>query len=178
MPDGLGTNPGATYWPLPGTAKLDWGLSQLNLNDSFTASILYDLPFGKGKHFGNRLERPDQCRLGKLAGGRNRKSDFRVPLVVVDSADESGTCFSPITATPIRVPTRSATHMWLVRSLRTNTRCQYLPPQTDPVTNLPGIAPPADPHAIRLVQRLCFCSGTHPESSAQRPARRSTVRVS
>ena len=30
MPDGLGTNPGALYYPLPGTAKLDWGLSQLN----------------------------------------------------------------------------------------------------------------------------------------------------
>ena len=51
MSDGLGTNPGAT-WPLPGTQRLDWGLSQLNLNDSFTASILYDLPFGKGKQFG------------------------------------------------------------------------------------------------------------------------------
>ena len=32
-----------------GYQKLDWGLSQLNLNDSFTASVLYDLPFGKGK---------------------------------------------------------------------------------------------------------------------------------
>jgi len=29
LPDGLGTNPGALYWPLPGTSKLDWGLSQL-----------------------------------------------------------------------------------------------------------------------------------------------------
>jgi len=47
LPDGLGTNPGALYWPLPGTKRLDWGLSQLNLNNSFTASILYDLPFGK-----------------------------------------------------------------------------------------------------------------------------------
>ncbi|HXY03102.1 MAG TPA: carboxypeptidase-like regulatory domain-containing protein, partial [Terriglobales bacterium] len=40
MPDGLGSNPGALYYPLPGTQKLDWGLSQLNLNDVFTASIL------------------------------------------------------------------------------------------------------------------------------------------
>ena len=49
MPDGLGTNVGAIYWPLPGTSKLDWGLSQLNLNNSFTASVLYDLPFGRGR---------------------------------------------------------------------------------------------------------------------------------
>jgi len=49
LTDGLGTNPGALYYPLPGTARLDWGLSQLNLNSSFTASVIYDLPFGKGK---------------------------------------------------------------------------------------------------------------------------------
>ena len=53
LTDGLGTNPGALYYPLPGTAKLDWGLSQLNLNNSFTASVLYDLPFGKGKKYGS-----------------------------------------------------------------------------------------------------------------------------
>src|SRR5439155_18443362 len=29
--DGLGTPPGATFWPLPGTQRADWGLSQLNL---------------------------------------------------------------------------------------------------------------------------------------------------
>src|SRR5580692_10801239 len=53
MPDGLGSNPGALYWPLPGAQGLDWGLSQLNLNDVFTASVLYNLPFGKGKYFGS-----------------------------------------------------------------------------------------------------------------------------
>jgi hypothetical protein len=49
---------------LPGTAKLDWGLSQLNLNDSFTASILYDLPFGKGKKFGGRWSSATNTILG------------------------------------------------------------------------------------------------------------------
>ena len=44
--------PGATFWPLPGTQRTDWGLSQLNLNDQFTASVLYELPFGKGKTYG------------------------------------------------------------------------------------------------------------------------------
>ncbi len=58
MPDGLGTNPGALYYPLPGTKKLDWGLSELNLNNSFTASVLYDLPFGKGKHWGGGWSDP------------------------------------------------------------------------------------------------------------------------
>ena len=39
----LGSNLGATYWPLPGTTKADWSLSQLNLNQQFTASVTYDL---------------------------------------------------------------------------------------------------------------------------------------
>jgi hypothetical protein len=67
LPDGLGTNPGALYSPLPGANKLDWGLSQLNLNNSFTASVLYDLPFGKGKRFGgdwNDLQTPSLA-IGK-----------------------------------------------------------------------------------------------------------------
>lgn len=31
MADGVGSFPGATYWPLPGTHNADWSLSQLNL---------------------------------------------------------------------------------------------------------------------------------------------------
>ena len=50
--DGLGTSVGAIYRPLPGTTKADWALSQIQLNHQFTASVLYDLPFGKGKRFG------------------------------------------------------------------------------------------------------------------------------
>ena len=62
--DGLGTTPGATYFPLPGTSRADWGLSQLNLNHSFTASVIYDLPFGKGKQFGNDWSAPVNTVLG------------------------------------------------------------------------------------------------------------------
>src|SRR5205807_4983350 len=53
FPDGLGTFPGATYFPLPGTKSADWALSALNLNHQFTASVTYNLPFGKGKRFGD-----------------------------------------------------------------------------------------------------------------------------
>jgi hypothetical protein len=94
MPDGLGTNPGALYWPLPGTKKLDWGLSQLNLNDSFTASILYDLPFGKGKHFGANWNGATNAVLGNWHLDLIERATSGFPLFVVDSADESGTYFS------------------------------------------------------------------------------------
>jgi hypothetical protein len=94
MPDGLGTNPGAIYWPLPGTKKLDWGLSQLNLDDSFTASVLYDLPFGKGKHFGGNWNGATNALLGNWHLDLIERATSGFPLFVVDSADESGTFFS------------------------------------------------------------------------------------
>jgi hypothetical protein len=93
MPDGLGSNPGALYWPLPGTKKLDWGLSQLNLNDVFTASVLYDLPFGKGKYFGSNWKGATNAVLGNWSINVIERAESGFPLFVVDSADESGIFF-------------------------------------------------------------------------------------
>ncbi len=67
MADGDGTTPGAQFFPLPGTSRADWALSQLNLNDQFTASVLYELPFGKGKQWGGGLERCRGRRARRLA---------------------------------------------------------------------------------------------------------------
>jgi hypothetical protein len=94
MPDGLGTNPGAIYYPLPGTQKLDWGLSQLNLNDSFTASILYDLPFGKGKRFGSAWNSTTNAVLGNWQVDVIERATSGFPLFVVDSSNPSGVFFS------------------------------------------------------------------------------------
>jgi len=94
MPDGLGTNPGALYYPLPGYQKLDWGLSQLNLNDNFTASILYDLPFGKGKHFGSNWTGATNAVLGNWQVDVIEHATSGFPLFVVDSGDGSGVFFS------------------------------------------------------------------------------------
>jgi hypothetical protein len=93
MPDGLGSNPGALYWPLPGANKLDWGLSQLNLNDVFTASVLYDLPFGKGKYFGGNWSGVTNAVLGNWEINVIERAESGFPLFVVDSADESGVFF-------------------------------------------------------------------------------------
>ncbi len=94
MPDGLGTNPGALYYPLPGTKRLDWGLSQLNLNNSFTASILYDLPFGKGKRWGSGWSGPVDAIAGHWQVDLIQRATSGFPLFVVDSSDVSGTFFS------------------------------------------------------------------------------------
>jgi len=93
MPDGLGSNPGALYSPLPGTKKLDWGLSQLNLNDVFTASVLYQLPFGKGKYFGSNWSTPVNTLLGNWQVNVIERAESGFPLFVVDSSDTSGVFF-------------------------------------------------------------------------------------
>ncbi|MGA8432652.1 MAG: carboxypeptidase-like regulatory domain-containing protein [Candidatus Sulfotelmatobacter sp.] len=94
LTDGLGTNPGALYYPLPGSAKLDWGLSQLNLNNSFTAGILYDLPFGKGRRYGNNWNGATNAVFGHWQLDLIERATSGFPLFVVDSADESGVFFS------------------------------------------------------------------------------------
>jgi Carboxypeptidase regulatory-like domain len=94
LTDGLGTNPGAMYYPLPGFQKLDWGLSQLNLNHSFTASILYDLPFGKGKRYGGDWSGATNTILGNWQLNVIERATSGFPLFVVDNGDGSGVFFS------------------------------------------------------------------------------------
>jgi hypothetical protein len=93
LPDGLGTFPGATYWPLPGTHKSDWSLSQLNLDHQFTASVTYELPFGKGKAFGADWN----GGLNAIAGGWEvdviERAISGFPLFVVNSSNQSGVNF-------------------------------------------------------------------------------------
>ena len=68
LTDGLGTPLGATYFPLPNWQQLDWGLSQINLNQNFTASVIYQLPFGKGKKFGSSWNAAANADSGELGG--------------------------------------------------------------------------------------------------------------
>ena len=78
LSDGLGSELSAPYFPLPNWQKLDWSLSQINLDQSFTGSVIYDLPFGNGKEVRQRLESRDQRASRRLAGHADRKGLFRV----------------------------------------------------------------------------------------------------
>jgi hypothetical protein len=93
MPDGDGTFPGATYWPLPGTRKADWGLSQINLNDQFTASVIYNLPFGKGKQFGGDWNGAEDAVLGGWQVNVIEKATSGFPLFITTSANDTGVNF-------------------------------------------------------------------------------------
>jgi len=94
LSDGLGSLLSAPYFPLPNWSNLDWGLSQINLNNSFTASVIYDLPFGRGKKFGSNWNNVTNSLLGgwQLTVIQKITSGFPDPLVT--SVNSSGVTFS------------------------------------------------------------------------------------
>jgi hypothetical protein len=93
LSDGLGSELSAPYFPLPNWENLDWSLSQINLNQSFTGSVIYDLPFGKGKMFGSNWNGVTNSLLGnwQLTLIERISSGFPVPLI--DSNNQSGVYF-------------------------------------------------------------------------------------
>jgi hypothetical protein len=94
FPDGVGTSTGATYWPLPGTQKADWALSQIDLKHNFSASVIYDLPFGKGKQFGNGWNGATNTVLGNWEVDVIEKITSGFPVFVFNSSNGSGVGFN------------------------------------------------------------------------------------
>jgi hypothetical protein len=94
LSDGLGSELSAPYFPLPNWENLDWALSQINLDNSFTASVIYDLPFGRGKQFGNNWNETTNALIGnwQLTLIQHVSSGFPVPLI--DSYNQSGVSFN------------------------------------------------------------------------------------
>jgi hypothetical protein len=93
LPDGLGTFPGAVYWPLPGAQKADWALSAINANNQFTASVLYDLPFGKGKQYGGDWNGVTNAIVGGWSVNVIERVVSGFPLFMIDSNNKSGVPF-------------------------------------------------------------------------------------
>ena len=83
--DGLSTPIGAPYFPLPNWKKYDWTLSQINLNNSFTASVIYDLPFGRGKKWGNNWNSATNSLLGGWQVNLIQKITSGFPVFIIDS---------------------------------------------------------------------------------------------
>jgi hypothetical protein len=92
--DGLGSLIGATYFPLPNWETLDWALSQINLNHTFTASVIYQLPFGRGKQFGSSWTGAMNQLLGGWEINVIERATSGFPVFVVDSNNLSGVNFS------------------------------------------------------------------------------------
>jgi hypothetical protein len=94
LTDGLGSLLSAPYFPLPNWENLDWSLSQINLNHSFTASFIYDLPVGKGKTFGSDWGPVTDTLLGNWQVTLIERISSGFPVPLIDSNNQSGTTFN------------------------------------------------------------------------------------
>src|SRR5271170_6964791 len=94
LSDGVGSEVSAPFFPLPNWEKLDWAPSQIDLHNNFTASVIYDLPFGRGKTFGNGWNNLTNSLLGgwQLTLIEKITSGFADPLI--DSNNTSGVSFN------------------------------------------------------------------------------------
>ncbi|HXJ14657.1 MAG TPA: carboxypeptidase regulatory-like domain-containing protein [Candidatus Limnocylindrales bacterium] len=94
LSDGLGSLLSAPYFPLPNWGRYDWALSQINLNNSFTASVVYDLPLGRGKRYGSNWNNATNSLLGGWQVTLIEKITSGFPVPLVDSFNESGVFFN------------------------------------------------------------------------------------
>jgi hypothetical protein len=94
LSDGLGSELSAPYFPLPNWQNLDWSLSQINLDHSFTGSIIYDLPFGRGKAFGSSWNTAADTLLGDWQVTLIERVSSGFPVPLIDSSNQSGTTFN------------------------------------------------------------------------------------
>jgi len=94
LSDGLGSELSAPYFPLPNWQNLDWSLAQINLNHSFSGSVLYDLPFGRGKKFANGLNSAANAFIGNWQVTLIERVSSGFPVPLIDSFNESGTTFN------------------------------------------------------------------------------------
>jgi len=94
LTDGLGSLLSAPYFPLPNWENLDWSLSQINLDHSFTASFIYDLPVGKGKTFGSSSGPVVDTLIGNWQVTLIERISSGFPVPLIDSSNQSGAGFN------------------------------------------------------------------------------------
>jgi hypothetical protein len=90
LSDGLGSEVSAPYFPLPNWQSLDWSLSQINLDQSFSGSAIYDLPFGKGRMFGNNWNSATNTFLGDYQVTLIERISSGFPVPLIDSNNQAG----------------------------------------------------------------------------------------
>jgi hypothetical protein len=94
LSDGLGSELSAPYFPLPNWENLDWSLSQINLNQSFTGSVIYDLPIGHGKKFGSSWNNVTNAIAGNWQMTLIERISSGFPVPLIDSNNQSGAAFN------------------------------------------------------------------------------------
>ena len=91
LADFQGTPGGVTYFPLVVPGNSDKGLSEIDLTNNFVASLLYNLPVGKGQRFGSDLSGPADALLGHWQFNTIAHLHSGFPLFMSTAVNNSGT---------------------------------------------------------------------------------------
>jgi hypothetical protein len=94
LSDGLGSELSAPYFPLPNWQNLDWSLSQINLDHSLTASLIYNLPFGRGKMLAGNGNALTDAIIGDWQVTLIERISSGFPVPLIDSNNQSGAGFN------------------------------------------------------------------------------------
>ena len=94
LSDGLGSELSAPYFPFPNWQSLDRALSQINLDNSFTGSVIYDLPFGHGRKFGAGWNDITNSLVGGWQVTLIERASSGFPVPLIDSNNQSGVSFN------------------------------------------------------------------------------------
>jgi hypothetical protein len=146
--DGLGSIIGATYFPLPNWQNLDWGLSQINVNQNFTASVIYDLPFGKSRRWGANWNAATNALLGGWEATVIEHATSGFPIFDIDSANSGVSLLNANGSTLIRPNmTCNPTLSHPTLSEWFNTSC-FSQPAAGELGNAPRTLPVAGPDFV------------------------------
>ncbi|HXP11099.1 MAG TPA: hypothetical protein VN828_21520, partial [Acidobacteriaceae bacterium] len=167
LSDGLGSLLSAPFFPLPNWPKLDWGLSQINLNNNFTASVIYDLPIGRGKAFGGNWNNLTNALVGNWQVTLIETALSGFPVPVFDSSNQSGVYFQNggngnnynradrVGSCNIQVSNHGPLHQWL------NPTCLVAPPtgQLGNAGRVPGTGPDYVNSDFSAIKRFALPGG-------------------
>ena len=93
LSDGLGSLLSAPFSLFPTGRTWIGRLSQINLDNSFTGSVIYDLPFGRGKQFGSNWNNVTNTLLGGFQVTLIERISSGFPVPLIDSNNQSGSFF-------------------------------------------------------------------------------------
>ena len=124
-------------------------MSQINLNQNFTASIIYDLPWGKGRKWGSNWNAATNALLGGWEATVIEHATSGFPIFVVDSNNTSGVNFLNANAEPLMRPNMTCNPALSNPTLAEwfNVSC-FSQPQPNELGNAPRTLPVAGPDFV------------------------------
>jgi Carboxypeptidase regulatory-like domain len=94
----------SAYWQNLYDQRSEWGPTYFDVRHNFVGSVVYEAPFGRGKHFGANWHPAVNALLGGWQVGGIFTAHTGFPLTIKDSQDRSGTIARSFRANVVGTP--------------------------------------------------------------------------